>query len=106
MATTIQRIVGQLHFVEQHRLGRPVRAQSRTVRMQVHALRTLRFGSASRHPLRAGEFVSAVTSRHHLQQDTVVGVILETSQSDAQRGEHATVRGERANNKLEINWVG
>lgn len=76
MSTTVQCVIGQFDFVEQNWLGGPMRSQRRTVRMQIHSLGALRFGSAGRHPLRAREFVATITAWNHFEQHTIVGVVL------------------------------
>lgn len=91
MSTTVQGIIGQLHFIEEHRLGRPVRTESWTIRMEVHSLCALWFCSSGRHPLGTGELVATIAAWHHFQEHTIVHVFLETSEGNPQRWKHASV---------------
>lgn len=72
MAITVQRVVGELHLIEDDRLRRPVRPKCWPIRMEVDALGALRFGTARRYPLGSAELEPTVTDRDHLQQDEVV----------------------------------
>lgn len=90
MAIAVQRIVGELDFAERHRLRVPVRAQGRTVGMQVHSLGGLGLCATRRNPLAAGELVAAVADGHHLQHQAVAGLLLQAGQVDAHRWKHSS----------------
>lgn len=95
MTTAVQCIVGQLDFIEEHRLCHPVRTQCRAVRMQVDATVALRLGPTGGHPLRARVLEAALANWHHLDHDTVVGVLVQAAEGGTQRREHATAEGDK-----------
>jgi len=95
MSAAVQCIVGQFDLVEEQCLGLPMGTGRRTVRMQIHALRTLGLGSSGRNPLGTGELVAAIANGHHLEEYAIAGLLLQSAEGNSHRGEHASVRMKR-----------
>lgn len=99
VSITVERVVGQLDFVEDDRLSLPMRSKCWTVWMNVHALCALWFCATSRYPLGAREFVTAIADRGHFEYHTIVRILLHASQCNAKRREHSPAKREKEEGK-------
>lgn len=74
--------------MESNRLGHPLLAGGRAVRMDIHPLGHLRVGLARHHPARVVELVAAVVCRHDVHQQDVFGFFIKPIYSHFERREH------------------
>lgn len=84
----VRDVVGQLEFMESNRLGHPLLAGGRAVRVDIHPLGHLRVGLARHHPAGVVELVAAVVRRHDVHQQDVFGFFIESVYSHFERREH------------------
>lgn len=84
----VRDVVGQLEFMESNRLGHPLLAGGRAVRVDIHPLGHLRVGLARHHPAGVVELVAAVVGRHDVHQQDVFGFFIESVYSHFERREH------------------
>lgn len=84
----VRDVVGQFEFMESNRLGHPLLASGRAVRMNIHPLGHLRVGLACHHPAGVVELVAAVVRRHNVHQQDVFGFFIEPVYSHFERREH------------------
>ena len=87
----VRDVVGQLEFMESNRLGHPLLAGGRAVRVDIHPLGHLRVGLARHHPAGVVELVAAVVRRHDVHQQDVLGFFIEPVYSHFERREHPPV---------------
>lgn len=74
--------------MESNRLGHPLLAGGRAVRVDIHPLGHLRVGLARHHPAGVVELVAAVVRRHDVHQQDVFGFFIEPVYSHFERREH------------------
>lgn len=84
----VRDVVGQLEFMESNRLGHPLLAGGRAVRVDIHPLGHLRVGLARHHPAGVVELVAAVVGRHDVHQQDVFGFFIQSVYSHFERREH------------------
>lgn len=84
----IRDVVGQFEFMESNRLGHPLLASGRAVRVDVHPLGHLRVGLACHHPAGVVELVAAVVRGHDVQQQDVFGFFIQSVYPHLERREH------------------
>lgn len=87
----IRDVVGQFEFMESNRLGHPLLASGRAVRVDVHPLGHLRVGLACHHPAGVVELVAAVVRGHDVQQQDVFGFFIQSVYPHLERREHPPV---------------
>lgn len=73
----VRDVVGQFEFVEGYRLGHPLLARGRAVRVDVHPFGHLRVGFARHHPAGVVELVAAVVRRHDVHEQDVFGFFIQ-----------------------------
>lgn len=78
VSIAVQCVVCQFDFIKANWLCLPMWSKCWTIWMNVHALCTLWFGAASRHPLAARKFVTAITERCHFKYNTVVRIFFQS----------------------------
>lgn len=84
----VRDVVGQLEFMESNRLGHPLLAGGRAVRVDIHPLGHLGVGLARHHPAGIVELVAAVVRGHDVHQQDVFGFFIEAVYSHFERREH------------------
>lgn len=84
----VRDVVGQFEFMESNRLGHPLLASGRAVRVDVHPLGHLRVGLACHHPAGVVELVAAVVRGHDVQQQDVFGFFIQPVYPHLERREH------------------
>lgn len=84
----VRDVVGQFEFMESNRLGHPLLASGRAVRVDVHPLGHLRVGLACHHPAGVVELVAAVVRGHDVQQQDVFGFFIQSVYPHLERREH------------------
>lgn len=90
-AVFIRDVVGQFEFMESNRLGHPLLASGRAVRVDIHPLGHLRVGLACHHPAGVVELVAAVVRGHDVQQQDVFGFFIQSVYPHLERREHPPV---------------
>ena len=84
-------VVGELELVERDHLAHPLLASGWRVRVDVHALGHLRVRLARHHPLRVVELVATVVGGHDVQQENVLGALLQAAHLHFERRKHASI---------------
>lgn len=85
----IRDVVSQLEFMKRNRLGHPLLAGGRAVRVDVHPFGHLRVGLACHHPAGVVELVAAVVCRHDVHQQDVFGFFIKPVYSHFERRKHS-----------------
>lgn len=92
----IRDVVGQFEFMESNRLGHPLLAGGRAVRVDIHPLGHLRVGLARHHPTGVVELVAAVVRGHDVQQQDVFGFFIQSVYPHFERREHPPAETNKA----------
>lgn len=84
-------VVGKFEFVEGHDFAHPLLAGGGRIRVDVHPFRHFRIRLSGDHPARVVELVSTVVNGDYVDEENVLGPLVQSRDLDLERWKHSPV---------------